>query len=375
MSFTKVSVLGTTDLVQSLGRSLNSLFGKRTLLYTSACISRKFCFVIMFSTKTRDLTEGPLFSWTKNITNRHMFIPTLLFFLNISRIVCFYWCFIYKILSTTELNFKWEVVDSFDNFESGIAKWVMTHANVCRREKSYHDFPKAERVWEHLLLCCLLLVVCSSPYKHFNCPLQDRNNKTNVFSLKTLGGHEQSAIHMVNDQEWRTTHIIKDVPDSPVSCCNCWHLILESSLPFGGCLICWLLVMWGVLALELEDIFSIWRNEKEIEKWILNGILLGGNDSQQSGGGGLAPAVCKVAEHPHCLHFGDKLGIICSLYKMISFCKLTLESNSFPGLFLLLLSWIWRERLYYCLPLQAATPRQPAVPCPLCGWVSPQALS
>lgn len=39
-------------------------------------------------------------------------------------------------MSTTELNFTWEVADFFSvNFESGIAKWMMTCANVCRKEK------------------------------------------------------------------------------------------------------------------------------------------------------------------------------------------------------------------------------------------------
>lgn len=122
---------------------------------------------------------------------------------------------------------------------------------------------------------------------------------------------------------------IKGVCDSLMSCCNCWHLTLESclflleTLWYAGFLSC------GVffLALELEEIFSIWRNEKEVEKWILNGIFPGDKDSQQSGSDGLASAVCKVTEYPHCLRFGDKLRIISSVYKIISSCTFTLESN------------------------------------------------
>lgn len=123
---------------------------------------------------------------------------------------------------------------------------------------------------------------------------------------------------------------IKGICDSPMSCCNCWHLTLESSLFlletlwYAGFLSCGVVF----LALELEEIFSIWRNEKEVEKWILNGIFPGDKDSQQSGRDGLVPGVCKVTEYPHCLRFGDKLRIISSVYKVISSCTFTLESNS-----------------------------------------------
>ena len=117
----------------------------------------------------------------------------------------------------------------------------------------------------------------------------------------------------------------------------------------------------------------LYLKEWEIEKWILNGILPGGNDSQQSGSDGLAPGVCYVAEYPPGLRFG-KLRIISSIYKILFFCKFILRSNSFPGLFLLLFFWIWRECMYH----HRKQPPPASLPCPVSspvGSVSSQSLS
>jgi len=68
--------------------------------------------------------------------------------------------------------------------------------------------------------------------------------------IKTLGDGEQSAIHMVNHQEQRTAHVIKDVCDSSMSCFNCWHLVLESfllleALWYAGFLSCGVFWPWN----------------------------------------------------------------------------------------------------------------------------------
>lgn len=172
---------------------------------------------------------------------------------------------------------------------------------------------------------------------------------------------------MVSHWEWRKTPSIKDVCDSPVFYSNCWHLMTWTFyFPFGGFLIRWFLATWGVFFFFWPwnwKRFLVFKGMKN-RKWMLNSILPGRSDSQGSGSGGLVPGVCRVGEYSHCFRFSDKLGIISSIYKIVSFCKFTLESNGFPGLFFLLLSWIWRQCPCYHLPPQAATPCLPAVPHP-----------